>query len=191
MSSKVIYIDTDQPKLVAALINYYSGSVNVDFCPTSSFSEIEMSEFNLPFSSQANWYCWYTYVDTGAGIDDAEYHKVLLALSKLKHLTRQMLEANSNSDQVWSVGSADPAIEKVVNTPLEQIDLEIQEQLQEHLRITVKVIEEANQLYARNAALMTGWKGFLLRLFGVSLSCRKSAELTALTEKNLNIIKLI
>lgn len=188
MSSKVIYIDTDQPKLVAALINFHSGSISADFSPALSFPDIEMGELILPFSSQANWYCWYTYVDTRAGIDNVEYRTVLFALSKVKHLTRQLLEANSNSDQVWCVGSTDPAIEKVIDNPLEPIDLEVEDQLRERLRITAKVIEEVNLLYAQNIALMTGWKGFLLRLFGVRLPCKKSAELSALTERNLSIV---
>lgn len=188
MSSKVIYIDTDQPKLVAALINFHSGSISADFSPALAFPDIELGELIIPFNSQSNWYCWYTYVDTRAGIDNVEYRKVVYVLSKVKHLTRRLLEANSNSDEVWRVGSTDSAIEKFIESPLEPIDIEIEKQLQERLRITDKVIEEVNQLYAQNVALMTGWKGFLLRLFGVSLLCKKSAELTALTEQKLSIV---
>lgn len=183
MSSKMIFIDTAQPNLVAALISYYTGYMNIDFSSASAFSADLMSELNLPFNSQANWYCWYTYIDTRADINDAEYRKVLLSLSKVKHLTRQLLEANSNSDQVWCVGDTDPAIELILNTPLEPIDLEIEEQLQERIRITDKVIEEVNQLYAQNLALMVSWKGFFLRLLGINLPCNKPEELAELTAK--------
>jgi len=183
MSSKMIFIDTAQPNLVAALINYYTGSINADFSSASAFSEAQMSELNLPFNSQASWYCWYTYIDTRAGINDAEYRKMLFTLSKIKHLTRQLLEANSNSDQVWCVGNTDSALEKILNTPLEPIDLEIEEQLQECIRKTDKVIVEVNQLYAQNLALMAGWKGFFLRLFGINLPCNKPEELAELTAK--------
>ena len=183
MSSKMIFIDTAQPNLVAALISHYTGYINIDFRSVSDFSSDEMNELGLPFNSQANWYCWYTYINTRADINDAEYCKMLFTLSKVKHLSSQLLEANSNSDQVWHFGSREPDIEKIINTPLEPNDLDIEKHFQERISITAQVIEEANQLYAQNLALMTGWKGTLLRFFGINLRCNKSVELAAITAK--------
>jgi hypothetical protein len=181
MSSKVIYMDTDQPNLVAALINYYVGAISIDLRALSA--KVDTIQLGLPQISQGNWYCWYTYVDTRAGLDDESYRKVLFALSKVKHLINQLFESNSNSDEVWCL-SSDPAIDTVINTPLEPSDMVIQEQLKERLRISAKVIDEVNQLYARNVILMSGWKGWLLRLLGIRLPCQKSNELSMLSEKN-------
>ncbi|AOC88838.1 hypothetical protein JGC76_23615 [Salmonella enterica subsp. enterica serovar Corvallis] len=49
-----------------------------------------------------------------------------------------------------------------------------------------KLKRENNRLYAANEKICSGWRGFVLRLLGITLSCRKPVILLGADAKNQN-----
>ncbi|EOY9795773.1 hypothetical protein ACQGY9_004063, partial [Escherichia coli] len=46
-----------------------------------------------------------------------------------------------------------------------------------------KLKRENNRLYAANEKICSGWRGFVLRLLGITLSCRKPVILLGQTRR--------
>lgn len=185
MSSLEIYFDTKHPELIAAIIDYYTGSIDVELYPVDASQIEEMS--SVAIVQNGSWYNWTPCVDSRATLSESNYFKAMVALSKVKHLFNQCVEGNSSGDTYWSVGNSSADVDQLINTPLESIDHEIEKQLSTKLKNKSKLENELAELYRINSKINKSWKGKILRLLGVNLPDNQAVKFGGINAKGEHI----